>query len=283
MSHNDKEPVDINVFNKISPEQLAAEEAMIGPISETLSRGSKTTYYKSSEYMYSQIFTKYLEKFDKELEEIEPRLKYMTPEEIIQEDNIRRATCKLCGMICQSEAHMLQHKGLLRCRKQQAKNKGEVYVAENKQPVHCDICDTTVQRCNWVGHIGSQAHRINVIIKDGRAFNCPICDQNFTGNKRPKKSLKDHLCRKKHLKKLSCPKNRDSHDALIKLYNFKMDTTKLLKEIGTSGAKPPRPLPSSADREKCVPCPASSSTAPEREDHCKVAKGMLPQPRVLEV
>ena len=231
MNGNDKQPVDINVFNKISPEQLAAEEALIGPISETLSKNSKTTYYKSSEYMYSQIFTKYLEKFDKELEEIEPRLKYMTPEEIIQEDNIKRATCKLCGLICQSEAHMLQHKGMLRCNKQQAKNKGKVYVPPNKQPMHCDICDKTMQRCNWDGHLLSQAHKLNVIIKDGRAFNCPICDKNFTGNKEPKRDIRRHLCRPIHLKKLSHPKNRASHDAVCKLHGFKIDTTKLLKTM----------------------------------------------------
>ena len=232
MAGNEEEPVtDINQFNKISQEQLAAEEKLLGPISEYLSKGSDVTYYKSHEMLYSRIVTQNIDKWNKQLEEEEPRLKHMSPAEIIQEDNMKRATCPLCGILCQSEIHMLQHKGMLRCRKKQAENKGEAYVAENKQPVHCDICDTTVQRCKWDGHIGSQAHRLNVIIKDGRAFKCPICDKNFTGNKDPKRDIRRHLCRPIHLKKLSHPKNRASHDAVCKLHGFKIDTTKLLKTM----------------------------------------------------
>ena len=216
MDGNEEEPVtDFNLANKVSSEQLAAEEKLM----------------RQNRMLYSRIFNAHMDKLNKQLEEIEPRLKYMSPSEIIQEDNIKRATCPLCGILCQTEIHMLQHKDMLRCRKQQAKNKGKVYVPENKQPVHCDICDKTVQRCKWDGHVLTKAHKLNVIITDGRAFNCPICDKNFTKNKDPKRSLRKHLCRKIHLKKLSHPRNRASHDALIKLYGFKINTTKLLKSI----------------------------------------------------
>ena len=232
MAGNEEEPVaDINQFNKISQEQLAAEEKLLGPISDALSKESKNTYFKSHEMLYARILNEHMDKFNKQLEEIEPRLKYMSPSEIIDEDNIKRSTCPLCGQICLSEIHMLQHKDMLRCRKKQAQNKGETYVPPHKQAVHCDICDKTMQQQRWGPHIDSQAHKLNAIIKEGRAFNCPICDKNYTGNKFPKRSLRKHLCRPIHLKKLSHPKNRASHDALIELYGFKINTTKLLKKM----------------------------------------------------
>ena len=206
--------VDINKFNRVSAKQMAEEEKLV----------------RANEMLYSRIFTAHMDKLNQELEKLEPRLKYMSATEILQEDDIKRATCKLCGIILQSEAHMLQHKGLLRCRKQQAKNKGETYVSENKRPVHCDVCNRTVQRCKWDGHVLSQSHKDNVMIKDGRAFYCPICDKQCKGA-RPKRMLLNHLSRPMHLKKLLDPKNRASHDALINLYGFKINTTKLLKKI----------------------------------------------------
>ena len=222
---------DINQFNKISLEQLAAEEKLLGPISDALSKESKNTYFKSHEMLYARILNEHMDKFNKQLEEIEPRLKYMSPSEIIDEDNIKRATCPLCGQICLSEIHMLQHKDMLRCRKKQAKNKGETYVPPHKRPVHCDLCDKTMQQQRWGYHCDSQAHKLNVIIKDGTAFNCPICDKNFSCGTRPKRMLLNHLSRKIHLKKLTDPKNRASHDAICNLHGFEIDTTKHLKKM----------------------------------------------------
>ena len=230
MVQNKMNPVDINLSNKISPEQLAAEEKLMGPICDKLSENNSVTYYKSHELLYSTLFNAHMDKLDKQLREMEPRLKYMSPSEIIQEDDIKRATCELCGIICQSEIHMLQHKDMLRCRKQQAKNNGETYVPESKRPVRCEICDITMQHQRWSGHINSKAHKLNVIIQDGRAFNCPICDKNFSNGVRPKRRLLHHLCRKIHLKKLQDPKNRASHDALVKLYGFEIDTRALIKK-----------------------------------------------------
>ena len=206
---------DFNSANTLSSEQKAAEENVM----------------KEYDMMYSQIFNRHMDKLNKELEEIEPRLKYMTPGEIIQEDDIKRATCPLCGIIYRSEIHMLQHKDMLRCRKRQAHNKGETYVPFEQQPVHCDLCDKTMQQRRWGGHINSQAHKLNVIIKDGRAFNCPVCDKNFTSGTRPKRMLLNHLTRKIHLKKLHHPKNRASHDAVCKLHGFEIETTKLLQKM----------------------------------------------------
>ena len=232
MLQNEMNPVnDINQFNKISREQLAAEEKLLGPISEYLSKGSDVTYYKSHEMLYSRIVTQNIDKWNKQLEEEEPRLKYMSPAEIIQDDNMKRATCPLCGILCQSEIHMLQHKGMLRCRKKQAENKGESYLPPCKRPVHCDICDVTMQQQRWSDHVKSKAHKFNVIIQDGRAFNCPICDKDFSSGTRPKRMLKKHLERPIHLKKLSHPRNRASHDAVCKLHGFEIDTTKLLKTM----------------------------------------------------
>ena len=207
--------VDINVFNKITPAQRAAEEQCM----------------RQLEMLESRIFNREMARQEKQLAEEEPRLAYMTPAQIIQEDDIRRATCTLCGMLCQSETHMLQHRDMLRCRKQQAKNKGETYVPENKRPVHCDICDKTMQQQRWSQHVNSNAHKLNVIISDERAFYCPICDKNFTSGTRPKRMLKNHLSRSIHLRKLSHPKNRESHDAICKLHGFEFDTTKLLQKM----------------------------------------------------
>ena len=58
-----------------------------------------------------------------------------------------------------------------------------------------------------------------------------ICDKNFTAGTRPKRMLKHHLCRKIHLKRLSHPKNRVSHDAICKLHGFNIETTTLLKKM----------------------------------------------------
>ena len=207
--------VDINKFNRVSANQQAEEEKLV----------------RANEMLYSRIFTAHMDKLNKELEELEPRLKYMSATEILQEDNIKRATCPLCNIICQSEVHMLQHKGMLRCRKQQAKNKGETYVPENKRPVHCDICDKTMQQQRWSHHVNSKAHKLNVIIKDGTAFQCQICDKNFSHGLRPKRMLLNHLSRPIHLKKLLDPKNRASHEAICKLHGFEIETTELLKKI----------------------------------------------------
>ena len=203
-----------NKLKPISQEQLQAEAKCM----------------RELEMMWSRAFSREMERQAKQLLKDEPRLAYMNPDEIIQEDNIKRATCELCGIICLSEIHMLQHKDMLRCRKQQAKNNGETYVPWCKQPAHCDICDVTVQQQQWGRHAASQAHKLNVIIQDGRAFNCPICDKNFSNGGRPKRMLKNHLCRKIHLKKLEHPKNRASHDAICKLHGFEIDTRALIKK-----------------------------------------------------
>ena len=159
------------------------------------------------------------------------RLEYMSISEIIQEDEMKRATCKLCGTLCKSEAHMLQHRGFLACRKKQAENKGETYIPENQRPAHCEICDKTVQQRRWKQHTDSKAHKMNVIKKDGRAFHCAICDSNFKGG-RPKRMLRDHCCRWSHLKKLNNPPmNRAAHDAICELHGFKINTDELIEKF----------------------------------------------------
>ena len=52
------------------------------------------------EMMWSRAFSREMERQAKQLLKDEPRLAYMNPDEIIQEDNIKRATCELCGIIC---------------------------------------------------------------------------------------------------------------------------------------------------------------------------------------
>ena len=199
-------------MNQISPEQRRLEDKCM----------------KELEMKWSRAFSAEMERQARQMLELEPRLAHMSAEEIIKEDQIKRSTCKLCGIICKSWEHLQQHKGMLNCRKRQAMNKGEKYVPENQRPIYCDLCDKTVQHQRWVGHCESQAHKLNLIIQDGRAFKCPICDKTFNG-KRPKRMLKNHMCRRIHLKKLEHPKNRESHDALIKLYGFEIDTNALLK------------------------------------------------------
>ena len=205
---------DINTFNRISPEQLEAERRCM----------------RQLEMMEARLFSLEIDRQARQLEAEEPRLKYMSPGEIIEEDEIRRATCKLCGELCKSEAHMRQHKGMLRCRKKQAENKGETFVPESQQPIHCDICGKSVQQRRWKQHIDSNAHKLNVLKKDGRAFHCPICDKQCKGA-RPKRMLKDHLTRPIHQKKLTPTLNRESHDAICKLHGFKINTDELLKKI----------------------------------------------------
>ena len=261
---------------RLSPEQRKAEEKCM----------------KELEMMYSRIFKEVVQREHEKMLREEPRLATMTEEEIITQDEMRRATCELCGMVLKSREHMLQHKDMLKCRKRQAANKGEDYVPEQKRPVHCDVCDKTVQQRRWDQHIQSKAHKLNVMLKSGVGFQCFICDKPFEG-KRAKRGLKDHMCCNMHLKKVvMCPLNREKHDTMVKKYGFKFNTAELIKKMKakkaikqreTTSATPPRPLPSSADHEQCVPCPPTSSIDPEQADHCKVAKETRPQPRVLEV
>ena len=197
----------------ISPEQLRAEEKCM----------------RELEMMWSRAFSKEMERQEKQLLKDEPRLAHMSLDEIMKEDEMKRNTCKLCGLICPSWEHLQQHEGLLRCRKREAKNKGETYVPECERPVHCDICDKTVQQRRWSQHVQSQRHKLNIIMKDERAFQCPICDKTFAG-KRRKRMLKLHICRVTHLKKLEHPDNRAKHDALVKLYAYDIDTSALIKK-----------------------------------------------------
>jgi len=198
----------------ISSEQLKAEEKCM----------------RELEMMWSRAFSKEMDRQAELMLKEEPRLAHMTPEEIIQEDNIERSTCKLCGYLCPSWQHVEQHKGKLACRKRQAANKGEEYTPESERPVYCDVCEKSVQHRAWSRHLDSQSHKLNLICRDGtRAFKCPICDKGFHG-KRRKRMLKLHLGRKTHLKKLGHPDNRAKHDILVKLYGFDIDTNALIKK-----------------------------------------------------
>ena len=206
---------DINLANKLSPAQRLAEEQCM----------------KQLEMMEARLFSLEMDRQARKLAEEEPRLKYMSITEIIQEDEMKRATCKLCGTICKSEAHMLQHRGFLACRKKQAENKGETYIPENQRPVHCEICDKTVQQRRWKQHTDSKAHKMNVIKKDGRAFHCAICDYTGKGG-RAKRMLKNHCEKWSHLKKLNNPPmNRAAHDAICELHGFKINTDELIEKF----------------------------------------------------
>ena len=206
---------DINLFNKISPEQRLAEEQCM----------------KQLEMMEARLFSLEMDRQARKLAEEEPRLKYMSITEIIQEDEMRRATCELCGTLCKSEAHKIQHRGFLACRKKQADNKGETYIPEDKRPVHCEICNKTVQQRRWKYHTDSKMHKMNVIKKDGRAFHCAICDYTGKGG-RAKRMLKNHCEKWGHLKKLNNPPmNRAAHDAICELHGFKIKTDELIEKF----------------------------------------------------
>ena len=149
-------------------------------------------------------------------------------EENVRLWKVRESTCKLCGIVLKSPAHMEQHKDSLKCRKKQAENKGETYTPENQRPVHCEVCDRSVQRLSWDGHLQSQQHRTKVLISRGDAFKCTICDWT-AGGKRRKQGLQRHMKSQTHLRKLDYPQNRATHDALCKLYGFELNTNALVK------------------------------------------------------
>jgi hypothetical protein len=181
--------------------------------------------------MTSKIFKKVVvREYERMLKE-EPRLGNMTADEIIAEDEMKRATCELCGMVLKSYEHMLQHKDMLRCRKRQAANQGKTYVPEEQRPVHCDLCDKTVQQRRWNQHNQSKAHKLNLTLKSGVGYQCFICDKRFEGV-RAKRGLKSHMCCNMHLKKVVMhPHNREKHDAMVKQYGFKFNTAELIKKM----------------------------------------------------
>jgi len=177
------------------------------------------------------------ERAERELLEKQNREGYFyTTDEMLEEaeENVRlwkkrESTCKLCGSVLKSPAHMEQHKDSLACRKKQAANKGETYTPENQRPVHCEVCNKSVQKKYWDGHLQSHGHRKNVIISQGDAYKCTICNKQNKGQ-RAKRGFRDHMCSKSHLRTLDHPQNRDIHDALCKLYGFKLNTNALIKE-----------------------------------------------------
>ena len=214
-------------------------------------------------------------------------------------------TCKKCGYMCRDYDHLERHSGNRECTRRQKVKASELanqeYKPEWKKKKWCDICKVSYSR--YFKHDETESHKEKLDLLLGNKFElkCTLCKKEFTTKGKFKRHLKESkICHRKIdtaekylLYAGMCEKLRVKWDPKIHVKTGQRRKTihelsreeikKVLKERETTSAKPPRPLPSSADREKCVPCPASFSTAPEREDHCKVAKRMLPQPRVLEV
>jgi hypothetical protein len=190
-----------------SPEQRAAEDKCM----------------RALEMKYSRMLKKRLVIEQERMLKEEPRLANMTVDEIIAEDEMNRATCVLCGTVLKSYEHMLQHKDMLKCRKRQAANKGETYIPEKERPVHCDICDKTVQQQRWNSHIQSQAHKDNCDRKDDKLFECTVCNKKFTRGQRPKRMLQKHLisCKKHGRLCRESDDNMRKHYEIIKRYAFK--------------------------------------------------------------
>ena len=218
----DEKKMDFNTKNVLSAEQRKLEEQ----------------FERENKLRLSRMFKIEFERTERKLEEKENREgREYTVDEMLEESEenvrlwkVRESTCKLCGMVLKSPAHMEQHKDSLPCRKKQAANKGETYTPENQRPVHCEVCDRSVQKRAWNSHVQSRAHRNNVIISQGDPFKCTICNKQNKGQ-RAKRGSRDHMRCKSHLRKLADPKNRTIHDALYKLYGFKFNTNALIKAL----------------------------------------------------
>ena len=202
---------------KMSPEELRAEQDF-------------EKFYMGK--LWKQGFENYSKKIIAEF----PRLEKMTAIEILEETEQKQNTCELCGKVCKSQYHKEEHTGSLRCRKKQAEKKGEEYTPESMRKVHCDLCKRSVQQRRWEQHLESKGHKMKVLLKEGLNYTCPICEKTYNGP-RKKRILRDHLCKKIHLKKLKHPGNREKHDAMIDLYGFKIDTDKLVSESLTAKIK----------------------------------------------
>ena len=214
-------------------------------------------------------------------------------------------TCKKCGYMCRDYDHLERHSGNRECTRRQKVKASELanqeYKPEWKKKKWCDICKVSYSR--YFKHDETESHKEKLDELLGKKFElkCTLCKKEFSKKIKFVRHLKESkICHRKIdtaekylLYAGMCEKLRVKWDPKIHVKTGQRRKTihelsreeikKVLKERETTSAKPPRPLPSSADREQCVPCPPTSSTDPELEDHCKVAKGTPPQPRVLEV
>ena len=211
-------------------------------------------------------------------------------------------TCKKCGYICDSYEHLERHSGNRECLRRQKVNAAELanqeYKPEWKKKKWCGICKKSYSR--YFKHDETKQHleELDKLLGNKFELKCTLCKKEFSKKKAFIRHLKESkVCHRRvttadqYIEYAAmCEKLNVRWDPKIAIKTgqrekkiHELSREELIKLCETNAATHPMPLPSNGDREQCVLCPPTSSTGPGLEGHCKVAKGTLPQPRVLAV